>query len=494
MKLNIVDKAKSYFSSDAAVRIAQNRQMVAQYQTAKSKGNRSTASPKKLIEKAQKPLAQQARHYEENFPIVAAMLDEMTKNVVGDGIKIHPQPKLKNGKPAKELAQQLSNMYEQFSRFGFCMDGRTQRFEAERLMFRALVRDGESFSRKYVAGGHDYLTPIKLGFEPFECDHIDTGSFKDLNIHNGIKLGAYNRTEGFLYKANPADFSQKPVLIPESEMLHLAHKTRINQLRGISKLAPVLGTVSDLANYQEADRLARLAAARVTVVHKVGNSSVIEELTDEGKEPAEFSFEHSNVAQIPANDEIKIIESAKGVGDVVKACVALQKQITTGVGVNHSSTTATYEKSYGAQRQELIDRWAGYQVLRSQLVSYFVRPCYEDFVNSVFIQGMLTLPPDLDFSTLYDAEFTGAVMPWIDPKKEAESLAILMKIGMLPLSIALAQRGLDITKILNQYQQDELLKGELGLDGILAIEKAVTNATLKEGSNAPTNADNEGDD
>lgn len=494
MTLNFIDKAKSYFSSDAAVRIAQNRHVEAQYKTAKSKGNRSTASTKKLVEMAQKPLAQQARYYEENFPIVAAMLDELTKNVVGDGIKIHPQPKLKDGKPATELAQQLSKMYEQFSRFGFCMDGRTQRFEAERLVFRAFIRDGEAFSRKYVAGGHDYLTPVNLGFEPFECDHIDTGTFKDLNIYNGLKLGAYNRTEGFLYKSNPTNFSQKPILIPVGEVLHLAHKTRINQLRGISKLAPVLGTVSDLANYQEADRLARLAAARVTVLHKVANSSVIEELTDDGKEAAEFSFEHSNVAQIPEGDDVKIIESAKGVGDVVKACVALQKQITTGVGVNHSSTTATYEKSYGAQRQELIDRWAGYMVLRAQLVNYFVRPCYEDFVNSVFIQGMLKLPPDLDFSTLYDAEFTGAVMPWIDPKKEAESLAVLMKIGMLPLSIALAQRGLDITKILSQYQQDELQKQELGLDGILAIEKAVTNATLKEGSNAPTDADNGGDE
>lgn len=494
MSLNIVDKAKSYFSSDAAVRIAQNRHVVAQYETVKSKAKRSTASTKKIVEMSQKPIAQQARHYEENFPIVAAMLDELTKNVVGDGIKVHPQPKLKDGSIATGLAQQLSNMYEHFSRFGFCMDGRTQRFEAERLVFRAFARDGEAFSRKYVAGGHDYLTPVNLGFEPFECDHVDTGTFKNLNIYNGLQLGAYNRTEGYLYKANPADFSQKPVIIPASEIIHLANKTRINQLRGISKLAPVLGTVSDLANYQEADRLARLAAARVTVIHKVSRKNLIEELTDDGTEPASLSFEHSNVAQIPDGDDVRIIESAKGVGDVVKACVSLQKQITTGVGVNHSSTTAIYDKSYSAQRQELIDRWAGYMVLRAQLVNYFVRPCYEDFVNSVFIQGMLKLPPDLDFSTLYDAEFTGAVMPWIDPKKEAESLEILMGIGMLPLSIALAQRGLDVTKILNQYHQDELLKKELGLEGILAIEKAVTNATSKGGSNAPTNADNEGDD
>lgn len=494
MTLNRLDRVKSYFSSTAAAKIAANRGFVAQYKTTRSASNRSTASTKKLVEISQLPLAQQARHYEENFPIVASMLDELTKNVVGDGIKVHPQPKLKDGKPATALAQQLSNMYEQFSRFGFCMDGRTQRFEAERLMFRAFVRDGESFSRKYVAGGHDYLTPVNLGFEPFECDHIDTGSFKELNIHNGLKLGPYNRTEGYLYKANPSGFSQKPVLVPADEIIHLAHKTRINQLRGISKLAPVLGTVSDLANYQEADRLARLAAARVTVVHHVSRKNLIEELTDDGHEPAQLSFEHSNVAQIPDGDKVELIESAKGVGDVVKACVALQKQITTGVGVNHSSTTATYEKSYGAQRQELIDRWAGYTVLRAQLVSYEVRPCYEDFVNSVFIQGMLTLPPDLDFLTLYDAEFTGAVMPWIDPKKEAESLKILMGIGMLPLSIALAQRGLDITKILTQYQQDEIAKKGLGLEHILAIEKTIMNANLKEESNAKTNSDNESDE
>lgn len=482
--MNVSDRVKSYFSDKAAIRIAHNRSVVAKYESVGGKAKKSKSTVRKLISSSQLPLAQQARHYEENFPLVAAMLDELAKNVVGDGIKVNPQPRLNDGTVAHDLSRQLSTLYKAFSQDGYCMDGRTKRSDAERLMFRSFARDGESFARIYLGGGHDFLTDIKLGFEPFETDHIDTGSDKNLNIHNGIKLGAYNRTEGFMFKSSPNDFSQKAVMIPNAEIIHLANKTRLNQLRGISRLAPVLASVSDLSNHIEADRLARLAAARLTVVHEVSAKNLIEDLTDEGQEAADISFEHSNVTQIPEGDKIKIIESAKGVGDVIKSVQSIQRQITTGVGVSHSSTTGTYERSYSAQRQELIDRWAGYMVLRAQLVNYVVRPSYEKFVNMAFIQGMLKLPANFNINTLYDAEFTGSVMPWIDPKKEAESIKILMSIGMLPLSLALAQRGFDAREILMTYQQDEKQKQELGLDGILAIETAMTNAT--GGNNAVT--------
>ncbi len=493
MNLNLLDRIRSYTSSSAAVEIAKNRALVAQYETVSGSGRkigRSNVSVKKLAEVSQKPLAEQARYYEENFGVVAAMLDELTKNVVGTGINVNPLPKLQNGQPASGLAKQLSKMYEIHSR-NYCMDGRTQRFEAERLALRTFIRDGEVFARTYTLGAHDYLGTAKCGVELFEFDHIDpTLTDKALNIHNGIKLGKYNRIESYLYNADPSAFGKKPIEIPTGEIIHLANRNRVGMLRGISKLAPVLGDIADLANYKEATQLALKAAARITMIHEVSNPSLIEQITDE-EEPVDIEFGYSTVQQIPKGDKVEIFESAKGVGDTVKAILSLQRQITSGVGVSHSSTTSNYERSYSAQRQELIDRWAGYQVLRTLLINYFCRPTYEQFVSAVFAQNLLDIPRDLDFSTLFNAEFTGSVMPWIDPKKEAESLKILMGAGLLPLSLALAQRGLDITNILTRYAEDRRLQDELGLGDIEFIETATSNAT--GGSNGKKGNDTEGE-
>ncbi|PNI01177.1 phage portal protein [Vibrio diazotrophicus] len=492
MGMNFLDRFKSYTSSTAAVQIAKNRALQAQYEAVsgfKSK-TRSTLKPNDLMKHAQKPLAQGARYYEENFGIVTAMLDEMCKNVVGDGININPRPKLLNGKPATELAEQLSVMYEAHSRL-YCMDGRTQRFEAERMILRSYIRDGEVFIRQYVHGGHDFLTEVNYAVEPFECDHIDAGlTDPSNNVQNGFALGKYNRVTGYYYNADPTKFSLTPVFIPASDIFQLANKTRLNSLRGVSKLAPVLNDIEDLASFKEATQLALKAAARITLVHEVSNpASPVESLGEDEDDYPELEFGYSNVTQVKKGDNVKVMESAKGIGDTVAAILAMQRQITSGVGVSHSSTTSNYEKSYSAQRQELIDRWAGYMVLRAMLVNYCCRPTYEGFVNAAFIQGRLKLPAGLDITSLYDAEFSGAVLPWIDPKKEAESIKMLMSSGMLPLSLALAQRGYDLRPILTRYKEDRELQRELEVDDLNFLEHIMTNST--GGNNAKTKQDQE---
>lgn len=485
MAFNIIDKVRLTFKPELASKIVRGRQLQAQYQSAtgKRKGKRSSEPVNILEEVAQLSLAEQGRYYEENFPIVKSTLDELCKNVVGEGINVNPTPMLKDGTPATELAAQLKRAYNEFNRY-HCMDGRTTRSDSESLMLRSYCRDGEVFNRIYNFGGHDYLTPLQLGFEPFETQHVPA-DFNDasLNIHRGFKLGAYNRTEGIYYNADPTAFSQSPILIPNAEILHFANKNRLNSLRGFSHFASAMGTVANLANFEEATQLALKAASKITMVHYQSNQGGnVANFGDQAAVESDLNFSYSNVAVVPDGDKVEVFESSKGIGDTVKAIRALERQIVTSAGASVSSTTGVYDGNYSAQRQELVDAWASYIILRAKLVDYIIRPSYEHFVTTMWLQGLIKLPANLDISTLTCAEFTGAVMPWIDPKKEAESLEILMDIGMLPLSLALAQRGYDITNILNRYHQDRKLGKKLGLDDLLNLERKVINAKSKKGA------------
>ena len=128
-----------------------------------------------------------------------------------------------------------------------------------------------------------------------------------------------------------------------------------------------------------------------------------------------------------------------------------------------------HDKSYSAQRQEMIDRWAGYIILRSLMVRQHVRPAYEGWLNAATLSRVIVPPKDLDWSTLYDVSFTGPVMPWIDPYKEATSIKILKEIGMLPLTRALAQRGLDVSSTLEMYKQERDEMERLELTDLLSM-------------------------
>lgn len=483
MRLNYLDRFKIAVNPTAAAAIIQSRSLAAQYSTVNGRrpARRSNQEIRQLEEAAQLPLAQQARYYEENFPIFKAGLDELVKNVIADGIKINPQTRLKNGKPATEVNKQLTLLHKDFSKV-FCMNGRDNKTEAESLMFRALMRDGEVFNRIYNFGGHDFLSPVQLGFEPFECDHVPSDlSNEAKNIRSGFALGKYGRVTGIYYNSDPNAFTLTPTRIPISEVMHIANKTRVNGLRGIGQFASCMGTVSDLASVQEASQLALRAATKLTMVHKVGTSSNVDDLGDSAPPPSNIVTGYSNVVEIGAQDDIKVFESSKGVGDTIKAIQDLSRQIVTTGGASFSSTTGIYSGTYSSQRQELIDSWANYLILRAKFIDYVVRPCYEKFVHAVFVQRLINLPADFDINSLFFGEFVGAVMPWIDPKKEAESLEILMRDGLLPLSLALAQRGYDITNILHRYHEDRKLAKSLDLDDLLQLDRKVANANSSKG-------------
>lgn len=54
---------------------------------------------------------------------------------------------------------------------------------------------------------------------------------------------------------------------------------------------------------------------------------------------------------------------------------------------------------------------------------------YRAWLKQAVASGVIRLPRDLDRSSLYTAVYSGPVMPWIDPVKEAEAWKIQIRGG-----------------------------------------------------------------
>ena len=101
------------------------------------------------------------------------------------------------------------------------------------------------------------------------------------------------------------------------------------------------------------------------------------------------------------------------------------KAVAAGAGPTFSSIARTYDGTYSAQRQELVEGYAIYNTLASEFIGRIVRPVYERFIAAAVASGKLRLPAGVRPETLDDAVYMLPAMPWIDPKKEAEAWGML---------------------------------------------------------------------
>lgn len=63
----------------------------------------------------------------------------------------------------------------------------------------------------------------------------------------------------------------------------------------------------------------------------------------------------------------------------------------------------------------------GYLILQDWFIGAVTRPMYRAWLKMAVAAGEIKLPRGLDMESLYSAVYSGPVMPWIDPVKEANA-------------------------------------------------------------------------
>jgi lambda family phage portal protein len=100
------------------------------------------------------------------------------------------------------------------------------------------------------------------------------------------------------------------------------------------------------------------------------------------------------------------------------------KAISAGTGPTFSSISKTYDGTYSAQRQELVEGYVGYSVLSAEFINAISRPVHQKMVALAILSGQIRVPPDVVRHTVDDAIYISPQMPWIDPKKEIEGFGL----------------------------------------------------------------------
>ena len=484
--MTVLDKFIGYFSPERGLARTKARRITALYETAThtrtNKTPLSTGDGDRSVTQAGPAIREQARHLDENHDLAHGVLSTLVNNTVGpNGISIEPAPKDKSGEIIPELALALESLHKDWS----LKPETTQEYDRaamERMMARSLFRDGEYFVQ-HLSGRIPTLehgTRVPYTLELLEADMVPFSYGESFmarpnvpNVFNGVQKNAWGRPLAYyVYHQHPGaanTFDSKIKSVPARNMTHGKLTTRIRQTRGVSALAPVLTRLSDLKSYEESERVAARISAAVAFQVKRGSPDMYVPENDLSEDSYDEEARTFPIAPGIVFDNLQVGEEISDVSSTRPSQLlqpfrdSMLRAVASGSGAGYSSISRNYDGSYSSQRQELVEQFVNYSTLTALMVGQYARPAWQRFVNAAVAAGLIQLPANLDKDTLYDAEFRGPVMPWIDPVKEANANLVMVSAGFKSQAQVIRERGGNPRQTMAEIQRERAEAEERGL-------------------------------
>ena len=359
----------------------------------------------------------QARHLEQNLDLARGVLRELTNKTIGaKGIQVESLVRDKNGNIDADTAKLINEHWQKWCER--CdVTGEFSYPQLQRLIVASKYRDGESFQR-LVAGritGLTHNTQVPFSVQAFEADFVPFIEEKEKRIFQGIQRDDWGRAANYaVLKQHPSEsFSQTYSLIRSANICHAKNIERLGQSRGVSVFASVLNRFNDLKDYEDSEQVAaRISASMAAYVKRgIGNEETGEEFTISGTKVYDGLAPGDEVGTIESNRPSQLLQGFRD---------SMLKAISTGTGAGYSPISNDYSGTYSSQRQQLVDNWINYEVLQNEIIASVIKPTFRAFVQMLQTSGMIK-NSKVDITTIFDADYRGPVMPWIDPKKEADA-------------------------------------------------------------------------
>ena len=403
-----------------------------------------------------------ARHLDENSDLAVGVLDTLVQNIIGTGLTIEPMAMQKNGKPAERINKQLREAFTTWAKRPE-VTGELPFGEVQRLACRSWLRDGEVLAQHVEGTGKlDHLGGVPYSIELIEADYLPMDLYdQDRGIIHGVEKNAWGRPRAYhLYKEHPGNATVGYYLpndrntkrVSADQILHVKFCRRIKQTRGVTVFHSVITRMDDLKDYEESERIAARVAAAFT-----GYIKKSPDLSTTTNSDGDRTFEMAPgliFDNLLPGEEVGTVASNRPNAGLQDFRNAMLRAVAAGTGASYSSISKDYNGTYSAQRQELVESMPGYRRMREYFIASFLRPVYEHFVDMAVMSGAVTVPPTMTQEQLYNADYGGVAMPWIDPKKEVEADALKIEAGLASRYQVIRERGGDPRMVDEQRKQD----------------------------------------
>jgi lambda family phage portal protein len=239
-------------------------------------------------------------------------------------------------------------------------------------------------------------------------------------------------------------------------MLHLGMFKRLHQLRGISIFHGILTRLGDIKDYEESERVAARIAAALAFYIKRGDASMFG-LDGDAKADREINIAPGmTFDDLAVGEDVGMIESNRPNVHLVDFRNGQLKACAAGTRGSYSSIARDYQGSYSSQRQELVEQDESNRIMQQWFCAGWARPAFRNWLEMELMnkQDPITLPPDLDTRTLFDAVYYGPTMPWIDPRKESQGWEMMIAGNAATEADWARARGRNPSEVKRQRQRE----------------------------------------
>jgi lambda family phage portal protein len=414
-----------------------------------------------------------------NAPIATGVLATNVTSTVGTGIVPHSRIDREflglDDAAADKWEADAERVWAWWAESTACdLAGRMDFYAMQGLALRSQLARGDLFGiKRYEERAGDLLgTRIQL----IEADRVSTplGQMERDGFLAGIEFDPVTGRQirihiteahpgemlfGFRLGASPSPYKWIPEEIygPETgsrRVLQIMDPTRLNQVRGVPYLAPVMEHLKQLDRYTEAEVMAAVVNSFLTVFIKSDNQDE-DLLPDMGDETT-----LANTRALPgAQNDVRL-----GVGSVIGLqagesieqtkvsrpnpqfdlfILAVLRQVGVALEVPFELLVKHFTASYSASRAAMLEAWRSTMRRRGWLVSSFCQPIYEWVIEEAVARGILDAPGFFDAPLVrrayLTAEWMGTAMGSLDPESDVKAAEARVALGVSTLAEETAQ-------------------------------------------------------
>ena len=415
-----------------------------------------------------------------------ALIERDIDTVIAQGLNLAPEPKHKilkiSPEEIKDWGTDVKTRFELWA-----MDRRSSRngmfnfFQAQRLMRKALNRDGELFIMLSYQKDPTLISPMR--FTILDPDQIRDNAF--LWTGNGSSVNSMNR-EGIIFNSDGEPTAYKVwvkdengmenvVEVPRTGrsgrvmMLHaITNQDYAGQLRGISPLSICVQDLENILDFTMAqvqkainqsniafttesesddpavDPMAIIQPGFGPAAAAYGNTPKpppeAQNVTDESLEPVYTSVPHTSVNRpgsigvfsMPGRQKLKPFPDTSPSSAFNVFVDSYFAYISAATGKSVEETLMRFSNNYSASRATLILTWRIAEQRRWELDYYVFGPMYEMWLSEEIAAGRISAPGWMDprlKAAWTSHRFNGLSMPVIDPVKTMQASKLALELG-----------------------------------------------------------------
>jgi lambda family phage portal protein len=235
--------------------------------------------------------------------------------------------------------------------------------------------------------------------------------------------------------------------------------------------APVIETIKQLDRYCEAEVMASVLSAMITVFVKSdseeGLTSMGAAAQTKSQKASEVQLGTGGIVDLGINEDIASFAPNRPNQAFEPFLLAVLRQIGVALGLPFEVLVKHFTASYSAARAALLEAWKFYRNRRIFLAAHFCQPVYESWMEEAILLGRIDAPGYFDDPSIRRAyllaEWVGDAMPQIDPVKEVEAATKRVELEISTLEDETMQlTGKDWSDVHEQRIEEKRLQREDG--------------------------------